>query len=214
MPTSDYRGFVSKSGQMIDLVGFAPTHTPIVEALAINTNGWIAANATADFQTIEAYILKPGCYANCDGSTIAPILNVADFSCFLNSFAAGDSFPELRITPDRWAPHRYAGASLDFTPFHLDADLAKAIGLPGIILHGLYTYGQLVRGLLGPFDSDPRALRSLGARFRRPAVPEHELVVSGTVTAAAGDRLEVACAVAQDGPEVISEGIAELTIAH
>ena len=46
-------------------------------------------------------------------------------------FAAGDRFPELRITPDRYAPHRYAGASLDFTPFHLDADLARAIGLPG-----------------------------------------------------------------------------------
>jgi hypothetical protein len=32
------------------------------------------------------------CYANCDGSTIAPILNVSDFSCFLNRFAAGDSY--------------------------------------------------------------------------------------------------------------------------
>jgi hypothetical protein len=30
------------------------------------------------------------CYANCDGSTVAPILNVADFACFLNAFAAGD----------------------------------------------------------------------------------------------------------------------------
>jgi hypothetical protein len=29
------------------------------------------------------------CYANCDGSTIAPILNVNDFTCFLNNFAAG-----------------------------------------------------------------------------------------------------------------------------
>ncbi len=125
-------------------------------------------------------------------------------------FAAGDRFPEFRITPDRWAPHRYAGASLDFTPFHLDADLAKAIGLPGIILHGLYTYGQLAHGLLAPFGSDPRVLRSLGARFRRPAVPEHELLVAGTVAAVADDRVEVACAVHQDGREVISEAVAEL----
>jgi acyl dehydratase len=128
-------------------------------------------------------------------------------------FTTGDPWPELRFTPDRHAPHRYAGASLDFTPFHLDAELAQAIGLPGIILHGLYTYGQLARGLLAPLGSDPRALRSRGARFRRPAVPEHELVVSGTVTAAAGDRLEVACTVAQDDREVISEGIAELVVA-
>jgi acyl dehydratase len=126
-------------------------------------------------------------------------------------YAAGDPWPELRFTPDRYAPHRYAGASLDFTPFHLDGDFARAIGLPGIILHGLYTYGQLARGLLAPFDHDPRTLRSLGARFRRPVVPERELVVSGLVGAADLGRIEVACAVSQDGREVLSEGIAELT---
>src|SRR5262245_54852489 len=32
------------------------------------------------------------CYANCDGSTVPPVLNVADFACFLNRFAAGDSY--------------------------------------------------------------------------------------------------------------------------
>jgi hypothetical protein len=32
------------------------------------------------------------CYANCDGSTIAPVLNVNDFICFQNRFAAGDSY--------------------------------------------------------------------------------------------------------------------------
>jgi hypothetical protein len=34
----------------------------------------------------------PTCYPNCDGSTIEPILNVADFSCFLGKFAAGDPY--------------------------------------------------------------------------------------------------------------------------
>jgi hypothetical protein len=34
----------------------------------------------------------PACYANCDGSTIAPILNVLDFNCFLNRFSAGESY--------------------------------------------------------------------------------------------------------------------------
>jgi hypothetical protein len=33
----------------------------------------------------------PPCYANCDGSTTPPVLNVLDFSCFLNKFAAGDA---------------------------------------------------------------------------------------------------------------------------
>jgi hypothetical protein len=34
----------------------------------------------------------PECYANCDGSTIAPVLNVLDFNCFLNRFATGATY--------------------------------------------------------------------------------------------------------------------------
>ena len=33
-----------------------------------------------------------GCYANCDGTAVAPVLNIADFTCFLQRFAAGDSW--------------------------------------------------------------------------------------------------------------------------
>jgi probable HAF family extracellular repeat protein len=92
LPTNVYKGFVYRSGQMIDLGAQAPSGTPIVEALTINNSGWIAANATNDFQTIEAYILRPAasCYANCDGSTSTPVLNVNDFVCFQTQFAAGD----------------------------------------------------------------------------------------------------------------------------
>ena len=36
--------------------------------------------------------LAGGCYANCDNSTQSPILNVADFTCFLQRFAAGESY--------------------------------------------------------------------------------------------------------------------------
>jgi hypothetical protein len=34
----------------------------------------------------------PNCYANCDGSTVAPVLNVDDFTCFINKFAANDPY--------------------------------------------------------------------------------------------------------------------------
>jgi hypothetical protein len=43
------------------------------------SKGWVATLGTL-------------CYANCDSSTTAPILNVLDFTCFLNSFAAGDNY--------------------------------------------------------------------------------------------------------------------------
>jgi hypothetical protein len=38
-------------------------------------------------------LVGSGCYANCDGSTVAPLLNPGDFICFLNSFRAAQSLP-------------------------------------------------------------------------------------------------------------------------
>jgi acyl dehydratase len=118
----------------------------------------------------------------------------------------GERLPELRVTPDRHTGTRYAGASGDFTPIHLDDGFARSIGLPGVILHGLYTYAQLARGLIEPFGGDPRVLRSLSARFRRPVLPERELSVHGAVAAVDGGEANVACEVRQDGEVVLADG--------
>ena len=40
---------------------------------------------------------------------------------------------------------RYAGASGDFNPIHIDEEFARQVGLPGRILHGLYTMAQVAR---------------------------------------------------------------------
>jgi hypothetical protein len=47
---------------------------------------------------LEAQVPLPLCYANCDGSTLSPILNVQDFSCFLNKFSAGDSYANCDLS--------------------------------------------------------------------------------------------------------------------
>ncbi len=49
------------------------------------------------------------------------------------------------MTPDKYLPHRYAGASGDFNPIHIDPEFAKAVGLPNTILHGLYMMGLVAR---------------------------------------------------------------------
>jgi len=52
---------------------------------------------------------------------------------------------ELKVTPDRYVTVRYAGASGDFNPIHIDEEFAQSVGLPGRILHGLWSMAQVAR---------------------------------------------------------------------
>jgi acyl dehydratase len=125
---------------------------------------------------------------------------------------AGDSIPELRVTPDKYLPYRYAGASGDFNPIHIDPEFAKAVGLPGNILHGLWMMAQVARGNAQLADGDPRALKRLSVQFRGMGFPEQELVVSGTVKEADGDRLVVDTVATQGENQVIRNAEAEVHV--
>ena len=125
----------------------------------------------------------------------------------------GDAIPELKVTPDKYLPHRYAGASGDFNPIHIDPEYAKQVGLPGNILHGLWMMAQVARGNAAVADGDPRALKRLSVQFRGMGFPEQELVVSGTVKEADGDRVVIDTTAAQGDNQVIRNAEAELRIA-
>ena len=56
-----------------------------------------------------------------------------------------DEHRALKVTPDRYLTYRYAGASGDYNPIHLDDEFARSVGLPGRILHGLWTMAQVAR---------------------------------------------------------------------
>jgi acyl dehydratase len=124
----------------------------------------------------------------------------------------GDSIPELDVTPDKYLPHRYAGASGDFNPIHIDPEFAKAVGLPRNILHGLYSMALVARGCAGLADGDPRALKRLSVEFRGMGVPEAEVRVTGTITAVEDGRATVDVVAEQDGNQIIrnAEGEVEL----
>ena len=124
----------------------------------------------------------------------------------------GEEIPVYKVTPDKYLPHRYAGASGDFNPIHIDPEFAKAVGLPGNILHGLWMMAQVARGAAQLAQGDPRALKRLSVQFRGMGFPEQELVVSGTVKEADDGRAVVDMVAAQGESQVIRNAEAEIQI--
>ena len=122
----------------------------------------------------------------------------------------GDALPELKVTPDKYLPHRYAGASGDFNPIHIDPEFAKQVGLPGNILHGLWMMAQVARAHTQAAGGDPRALKRLAVQFRGMGFPEKELVVSSTVTEARDGTIVTNTVAQQDGNQLIRNARAEL----
>jgi acyl dehydratase len=115
----------------------------------------------------------------------------------------GDAIPELKVTPDKYLPHRYAGASGDFNPIHIDPEYAKQVGLPGNILHGLWMMAQVARANAALAGGDPTALKRLSVQFRGLGIPEQEIVVSGEVKEVNGNHVTTECVAKQGDKRVI-----------
>lgn len=124
----------------------------------------------------------------------------------------GDTIPELRVTPDKYLPHRYAGASGDFNPIHIDDEFAKMVGLPRNILHGLYSMGLVAKANAALADGNPRALKRLSVQMRGMGVPEQEIVVTGTVKSSDGNRVVVDTVATQGETALIKNAEAELEL--
>src|SRR5919201_4840721 len=127
-------------------------------------------------------------------------------------YSVGDSLPELRVTPDPGLTKRYAAASGDPNPIHTDPEFAKNVGLPGVILHGLYSMAQVARANVAAAGGDPRRLRRLAVQFRGMGFPEQEITVSGSVKEERDGRLVVETAAEQGGNQIIRNAEAELDV--
>jgi acyl dehydratase len=124
---------------------------------------------------------------------------------------AGAQIPEVRITPDKFLTVRYAGASGDFNPIHIDEEFAKAVGLPGRILHGLWTMAQVARAQTEAAGG-PTHLKRLSVQFRGMGVPEQEILVTGTVREASDGRAVIDTVAEQAGKQIIRNAEAELAL--
>ncbi len=117
---------------------------------------------------------------------------------------------ELRVVPDRYVTVRYAGASGDFNPIHIDEEFAVGVGLPGRILHGLWSMAQVARAATQAAGDDPTSLRSLSVQFRGMGRIGEEVVVSGTVKAVADGTATLRLDAVQGDARLVKGAVAEL----
>jgi acyl dehydratase len=123
---------------------------------------------------------------------------------------AGDEF-ELKITPDRFLTVRYAGASGDFNPIHIDEEFAQQVGLPGRILHGLWTMAQVARAHTEALGG-PDKLARLSVQFRGMGMLEQEITVTGKVREIDRDHAVVDSEAVQAGKRIIRNGEADIRL--
>jgi acyl dehydratase len=118
---------------------------------------------------------------------------------------------ELKVTPDPYVTVRYAGASGDFNPIHIDEEFAKRVGLPHRILHGMWTMAQLARAHTDTAGG-PEKLKRLSVQFRGMGALDQEVVVEGTVRELDGMKAIVDSEARQGDTRLIRNAVAELEL--
>ncbi len=130
------------------------------------------------------------------------------------SVEVGTRIGELTVSLTRDSLVRYAGASTDFNPIHWSDRVAAALGLDGVIAHGMLTMGTALR-VVTDWTGDPAAVRRYSARFTKPVVvPDDEVGVEvrclGTVTAVGDETATVTVEVTCGGEKVLGAVTAEV----
>jgi acyl dehydratase len=121
----------------------------------------------------------------------------------------GTQLPAQDFPISRFDLVRYCGASGDFNVIHWNERVAKSVGLPDVIAHGMLTMATAVR-VVTDWAGDPAAVVEYGVRFTRPVVVpdpgEAVLHVEGTVRAVRDDGLvEVDLTATVDGQTVLAK---------
>ena len=87
----------------------------------------------------------------------------------LSTIAVGDVLESIDVRLTRADLVRYAGASGDFNIIHWNERTALAVGLPGVIAHGMLTMGHAIR-VVTQWTNNPASVLDYQVRFTRPVV--------------------------------------------
>jgi acyl dehydratase len=176
----------------------------------------IESKSTGETMTVELTA------ANQKGQPVQKTL----FMIFIRGARNRDAAAEPRpVEPDRGTPlltvaqaidkdqtFRYAEASGDPNPIHVDENIAKMAGLPGIIVHGLCTMAFTSKVAIDKLaNGDPTRLKRLRVRFSRPVLPGQTITTKVWADGARDGRKIFAYETFNpDGQAVIKGGIAEI----
>ena len=132
----------------------------------------------------------------------------------LIAVAVGDELPPLDLPLTRSDVVRYSGASTDFNPIHYNDRLARAIGLPGVVVHGMWTMGAALR-IVTDWVGDPSKVVSYFVRFVAPVpVPDDDqgttVRVCAKVSAVSDDLITIAIEATHDDDKVHGAAKAEV----
>ena len=125
----------------------------------------------------------------------------------MSDLSPGQQVPRRTVTLTRADLAAYAAASGDANPIHADDAAARAVGLPGVVAHGMLTLGRAMT-VVAEFAGGPDRLVDFGARFIRPVpVPPDggvDLTIEGTVTAVGEDGIaDIDLTVTSSGAKVL-----------
>jgi len=129
----------------------------------------------------------------------------------------GDTLPARDIPVTRAHLRRYAEVSGDHNPIHLEDAAAQALGLPGVVAHGMLTTALAV-GVVAEWAGGADTVLATSIRFAGPVVvPAGEpavLAVSGTVKklSEAGDTADVALTVTCGGAKVFGKAVVTVSL--
>ena len=135
-----------------------------------------------------------------------------------DAVADGETLPELVVTIGRADLVRYAGASGDFNVIHWNERVAREVGLPDVLAHGMLTMGQALR-IATDWAGDPGAVEATSVKFTRPVVvPDDGVGATVTVTATVAEKLEgrrvkLAITASFDGASVLGRASAVVRLA-
>src|SRR5215218_4684255 len=127
------------------------------------------------------------------------------------NYEPGAALPELKVHPDRFITVRYAGASGDFNPIHIDEEFAKSVGLPGRILHGLWSMVLVARAQTEAAGG-PDKLKALSVQFRGMGVLEQEVTVTSAVRSVEDGVATVTAEARQGDTRIVRNAVAEIAL--